>query len=69
MDGTMAKHSGRILALAVAGIIVFVFLPFLMADQQDSSVPGTVNLAADSPEKIAAILTCLTPRMDLNLAP
>ena len=58
MDGTMAKHSGRILTLAAAGVVAFIFLPLLMADQQDTPVPAKVDFETDTSGKIAAIITC-----------
>ena len=52
----MAKCSGRIIALAVAGVAVSIFLPLLMADQPTPAEGG--GSAAKTPEKLAAIITC-----------
>ena len=54
----MAQKSGRFLALVAAVVISVGLLPLLMADQQDNPIPPTVDSAADSPEKTAAIITC-----------
>ncbi len=54
----MAQKSGRFLALVAAVVISIGVLPLLMADQQDNPIPPTVDSAADSPEKTAAIISC-----------
>ena len=54
----MVKYSGRILVLAVTGVMVFVFSPFLRADQQETPASIEFQPETETPEKIAAILTC-----------
>ena len=56
MDGSMAKNSGRILALAMAGVVAFVSLPLLMADPPIPA--GQDESAAETPQKTAVIITC-----------
>ncbi|MEN8127067.1 MAG: NfeD family protein [Planctomycetota bacterium] len=54
----MTQKSGRFLVLVTAAAISAWLLPLLMADQQDTPAPAKSNSATDSPEKIAAIITC-----------
>ena len=56
MDGSMAKNSGRILALAMAGIGAFLCLPLLMANQ--ATPEGQATSVVETPQKIVAIITC-----------
>jgi membrane-bound serine protease (ClpP class) len=58
MDGSMTKKSGRFLALLAAGMVSWVLLPLLTADQQDIPTPAKVDSATDTSEKTAVIVTC-----------
>jgi membrane-bound serine protease (ClpP class) len=52
----MAKNSGRILALAMAGIGAFLCLPLLMADQPTPEAQAAP--VVETPQKIVAMITC-----------
>lgn len=54
----MAKHSGRIFALAFACVAIAVSFPLLMANPQESPALVERDSSEPTPEKIAAILTC-----------
>ncbi|MHC5096331.1 MAG: NfeD family protein, partial [Planctomycetota bacterium] len=52
----MAKNSGRILALAMAGIGAFLCLPLLIADQPTPEAQAAP--VVETPQKIVAMITC-----------